>query len=504
MKGPKMSASPVSSKVVRLLPPLLHKEGVRQVLSQWQNPPRSPSGKGGRKRDHFSGHGSRLHRGVFGFICTIGLHCAASSGEDQQAPIDTKLAGRYLQDARTMCEADGGKLWGVNLAGPMLFVEPGSRAVVGNQADQDGILRKQDGVFLGRFPTDRVVANAPIHWAGTGWAMMVWPLPQDQRARNRLMAHELWHGVKHQLFRSGQSELNLPSSESPNAHLDTLDGRILMQLEWRALAAALQGKDLERRSAVEDALVFRTYRRSLFPTATADERTLELDEGLAEYTGIKLSTKSDREAMADAMAGLAGGAKRDTFVRSFAYASGPAYGLLLDDALPDWRKGLTLTSDLGDLLRKAHSIVLPTALKNEAGKRAERYDGKQLMIDEATRETARQERVARDRARFIEGPVLVIPLTSPYVQFNPGNLQPLGDLGTVYPTMTLTDAWGILTVTKGALLKGDWSQVRVVAPKDTTTQPVEGGGWTLELKTGWSLKPGQRTGDYVLTHGGGS
>jgi hypothetical protein len=70
--------------------------------------------------------------------------------------------------------------------------------------------------------------------------------------------------------------------------------------------------------------------------------------------------------------------------------------------------------------------------------------------------------------------------------------------------MTLTDTWGMLTVTDGALLKGDWSEVRVVAPKDVTTRLIKGDGWTLELKTGWSLQPGKRSEDYMLKHDGGS
>ncbi len=89
------------------------------------------------------------------------------------------------------------------------------------------------------------------------------------------------------------------------------------------------------------------------------------------------------------------------------------------------------------------------------------------------------------------------------MQFNPGNLQPLGDLGTIYPTMTLTDAWGFLTVEKGALLNTNWSELRVTAPKNTTARPVKGDGWTLELKKGWKLQPGKRTGNYVLARSTG-
>lgn len=283
-----------------------------------------------------------------------------------------------------------------------------------------------------------------------------------------------------------------------NSHLDTRDGRIFLQLEWRALEAALRKPVPDRRSAVEDALVFRAYRRSLSPSAAAGERDLELNEGIAEYTGVRLSTQSDREAIDDCVAGLGRGTQTETFVRSFAYASGPAYGLLLDHAAPDWRKALASADDLGDLLRAALSIVLPTALKEEAGQRAKRYDGEQLMADEAKRDTARRQRRNRYRARFVDGPVLVIPLKAPSVQFDPRNLHPFGDLGTVYPTMTLTDAWGMLTVTKGALMNTNWSEVRVVAPKDTTARPVKGDGWILELKKDWMLQPGKRTGNYVL------
>ncbi len=429
-------------------------------------------------------------------ICTVNLVSASALAVSERAEINLNLAGQYFQEARAVCTRDAGRLWGVSLCGPMLFVDPVSRTIVANQADQDGLLRKKDGLFVGRLPADQLIANTPTRWAGTHWAMIVWPLPQDQRARGRLMAHELWHLVQHQLLPGVQTNLGMPNTS--NSHLDTREGRIFLQLEWRALEAALRREEPDRRTALEDALVFRAYRRSLFPSAAAQERSLELNEGLAEYTGVRLSTKSDREAIDDAVTVLRQGTRRETFVRSFAYASGPAYGLLLDHAAPDWREAQTLAADLGDLLRAALSIDLPTALKDEAGQRAKRYNGKQLMADEAKRDTTRQERLARYRAHFVDGPVLIIPLTHPSVQFNPGNLHPLGDLGTVYPTMTLSDAWGILTVEKGALMNTNWSEVRVTAPKDTTARPVKGDGWILELNIDWMLQPGIRTGSYML------
>ena len=438
---------------------------------------------------------ARMRYDVCSFIFILSVLSPATLAVGESAEIDAKLAGQYFEEARAICDRDDGRLWGVTVFGPMLFVEPGSRAIVASHADKDGLLRERGGVFVGRLPADKGIANTATRWAGTDWAMVMWPLPEGPRARGRLMAHELWHGIQHDLWEPVQDGSGMSDS---NGHLDTRDGRIFLQLEWRALDAALRSSGPNRRAAVEDALVFRAYRRSLFPNAAAQERGLELYEGLAEYTGIKLSTNSDREAIDYSVAGLRHGPQRETFVRSFAYASGPAYGLLLDHAAPDWRKGLNGASDLGELLRTALAIVLPEALEDEAGQRAKRYDGDRLTAGETRRDGVRQERLVRHRARFVDGPVLLIALTSPSVQFNPGNLQPLGDLGTVYPTMTLRDAWGILSVTNGALLNTSWSEVRVTAPKDITARPVKGDGWTLELKKGWSLQSGKRTGDYVL------
>src|SRR4051794_32935728 len=68
------------------------------------------------------------------------------------SPIDLGLAKQYFGEARRLADADGGKLWGKSLAGPMLFVDPRSRFAVANQADAQGKLRPVDGIFVGTVP----------------------------------------------------------------------------------------------------------------------------------------------------------------------------------------------------------------------------------------------------------------------------------------------------------------------------------------------------------------
>ena len=66
----------------------------------------------------------------------------------QQPAIDTALAYQYFQEADALCRRDNGKLWGISLCGPMLFVDRKSRTVVANQADREGILTKSGNVFV--------------------------------------------------------------------------------------------------------------------------------------------------------------------------------------------------------------------------------------------------------------------------------------------------------------------------------------------------------------------
>jgi hypothetical protein len=177
-------------------------------------------------------------------------------------PIDTTVATQYFQEAQALCSQDNGKLWGVSLCGPMVFVERKTRAVVANQADREGILTKNGNVFIGKLPANVNIANTAIEWAGVKWTMVMFPLPEDKIRRGNLMVHELWHRV--------QNDIGFPGSGAANNHLDSRDGRVWLQLEWRALAAALTNRGKERRQAIADALLFRAYRRAIFPNAATE------------------------------------------------------------------------------------------------------------------------------------------------------------------------------------------------------------------------------------------
>ena len=123
------------------------------------------------------------------------------------------------------------------------------------------------------------------------------------------------------------------------------------------------------------------------------------------------------------------------------------------------------------------------------------------MALEIGREEKRLRDIASARQRFVDGPVLVLPLT-PNVSYSydPNNVFAIDAANTVYPTLRLVDEWGILEVTDGAWLLRDASgaltRAQVDAPSSVAVRPLRGKGWSLELNEGWRVIPGQRSGDF--------
>src|SRR5438128_1315811 len=271
-----------------------------------------------------------------------------------------------FRELEQMCARDHGRMWGTSLCGPTMFVDPQTREITANEPVPASTLPKSIGI-----------ANTSVEWGGKRWTMIMLPLPDDAYDRRVLLAHESFHRI--------QPKLGLfIGQEGGNAHLDTLEGRYWLQLEWRALAAALRGD----RDALSDALAFRAKRRSLFPNAAEEERALEFREGLAEYTGTAFAEPSLRKRIPHLLGALREAEKKPSFVRSFAYASGPAWGAILE------MRHRPPTDDPSVLWRAPHS---------------EKYGGAELLAAERAREEKKQAMLREFRARFVDGPVLVLP-----------------------------------------------------------------------------------------------
>jgi len=407
---------------------------------------------------------------------TLFLLVLVGAAAPANAQLQPQLADRYFKEATTLCERDAGRLWGVSLCGPMVIFDQATRTRATSQPEPEGPIP--------RFPG---FVDGPVTWGGVRWfSFPLSMLPEkDPDMRQQVMLHGLFHRI--------QPELGFMTEDGFNEHLDTLEGRVWMQLEWRALRRALESRSSDR-AAIADALAFRRERRARFPGAAENERRDEIREGLASYTGIAAWANSPADARRAAAKELAAGESQASFVGNFEAASGPAYGVLLDDLLPAWRRQVRGTSDLGDLLASATNRP-PTT---DVAVAAARYDGATLRTAEEARDRAQQVRVAELRRRFVDGPVLRMPGTGTGSSDTTGSVG-IPEVGTVFfHNFTLAAQWGRLNANDGVLRSADGSTlfVPVTAPLEGTT--LQGEGWSITLNAGWVVQPATRPGSFTI------
>src|SRR5262245_22848931 len=358
------------------------------------------------------------------------------------AQVDQQRAQEYFKEAQALCERDGGRLWGVSLCGPMVIADVKTHTLAASQPAPDG-----------PWPRALGLVNAPLEWGGTMWVTFNWDFVASRtpRGRRELFIHELFHRV--------QPGLGLAQPAEANEHVDALDGRYWLRLEWRALARALRESGAARAAAVRDALAFRQARRALYPGSEEGERAVEITEGLPQYTAVVVVAPSAADAIASAVDLLAGAETAESFLRTFPSSTIPAYGLLLDASSDGWRQRVRATDDLGTLVM--HALAVQPAA--DAAASAARYYGAALRQAEEQRDRQRQERIAELRRRFVDGPVLLIPLGGGAGSDSRGAVVIPGS-GTVYfGAYKSSGPWGTLDAERGVLVGTDGSR-RVSAP----------------------------------------
>jgi hypothetical protein len=414
---------------------------------------------------------------IWPLVWAIVISVVIGHARPATAQVDQQRAQEYFKEVQALCERDGGRLWGVSLCGPMVIGDLRTQTFATSQPAPEG-------------PRPRLVGlvNAPVEWGGATWGAYAWDFVVNAtpRRRNELLLHELFHGV--------QPKLGLSIPAQASEHLDAVDGRYWLRLEWRALARALRASGAPRALAVREALAFRQARRLLYPASVESERASEITEGLASYTGTVVAAPAASEAVASALDQLTAAETQDSFVRTFAYASGPAYGLLLDSSSPGWTHKVRGSDDLAALLMRALAVQ-PAA---DATASAARYDGAELRASEERRDQQRRERVAELRQRFVDGPVLVIS-GGGSGSFDSRGAVVIPGSGTVYfGAYRHSGPWGTLEAEKGVLVASDGGSRRVAAPVRRDDGTFSGDGWTFKPAPGWMVREGARRGDYEV------
>lgn len=401
-------------------------------------------------------------------------------GENKPKNIDLKRAQAYFQEIKTAVERDNGELWGIKLDGSFMFVDNISGEIIANKQDNFNSLKEIDGIYFGKLEQNVGIANTSFNWHDETWTMVIWQhIPENKYNRISLFMHEMWHSV--------QDEIGLPSSPSKNNHLDELWGRILLRMEWHALLEALKN-DVVKDSTIQEALIFRNCRRELFPGKTIAENNFEMHEGIAAYTGIKLSEMPFDIIVKELENKLDYYESQKRYLMTFAYLSGPLYGFLIHQKNPQWNKELNRDSDLGQILAQYYKIELPVNLKKAFENISAKGAWQEIINNEKQHEQTQQEKIRFYNKLFFSDSTLLIFNQNTNITFNPMQVTSLGDKGDVYQTFTAKANWGELNVVNGAIFRfADWTKFLLPNPTEINKNGAKGLGWILNLNEGWEI-----------------
>lgn len=395
---------------------------------------------------------------------------------------EIKKFENIFQNLKEYLAKENGKLWDHQLYGPILLVNPDSRYIIANEPDNMNFLTKNGNLYIGILPDEMNIANTALEWNGKVWTMLMLPLPEDKNEQLNLFTHELFHRIQSQLGLANMQQM-------PCNHLDELDGRIYLKLEFEALKMALATNDKTLQAEhIKNALTFRLYRYQLYPEANESENSLELNEGIAEYTGTILSDRTDEDLKIHYVKAIDELYTNKTFVRSFAYRTIPVYGYFTKQTNEGWNKEISNKNNLTDYFSAQFDVSVNDNLGNIVAQIGDEYGYQNIYRIESEREIKQKELIARLETKFLKSPTLTLPVQSMDFSFSPGELIPFNDIGTVYPNVRVTDSWGILSVSEDALIGKKWDKIIVSEPIEISETILKGAGWELQLNNDWKLE----------------
>ena len=387
----------------------------------------------------------------------------------------------YINRIEKLCNDDGGRLWGKNITGPMLFFDGSSRRVVSNVQDSEGLLRGKDGIYTGIYPGELTPVTGPVNLGSRKYALISLPPKEDSARIIRAAIRALFH-----LY---QDSRGIRPVQFTERYFDDKEARLLIKLEWKALRKAILSEGNERTRFVRDALVFRGSHKEIFSRYSAAETKLENYEGLATYTYLRLSSHSAAGLRTSIIQNIDRAYAQNSFIRSYAYNNGAFYAALLTDKGYDFKTPGYDTLDLCEEVRKAYAIELPSICRDVAGSLALNYDIDLINKEEDKRLATLKEDLNKLASPFTGKPVVFIDLESPSFDFEAENIRWLDTLGIYYPLLRVSDNWGKLYVDDGGcLVSSNYKAIRINARNyKTEKNRISGLGWHIVLNDGWEF-----------------
>ena len=418
------------------------------------------------------------------FLLPVIILTVSCSKPDNNPEIyfNARKALAYFSAIDSICEADKGKLWGTNLAGPVVFIDRPTRRMFANKPDNEGQLKLKEGVYQGIFSRERLIENSAVEIGGKIFAMVPLPPRED--------GYRIKTSAINALFHCLQKNLGVTHERFAIRSMDDRFARIWLKLEFRALKKAIEAESPDLISHIRDAIIFRGARRELFPSSIKEENRFEIYEGLSLFTSTLLCAKSQEEAKHRFQENLDIVYKFPSYSRAYGSIIGSTYTYLLYSGGYNIKPLLKSdTTDLGDIVIRYFNLRVPAIYRDVAGSLALVYDVDNIYKEEEQRMNEIRERIRRQLSKFTEKPIVTIELESPYFDFEPEDIRSLDTLGTIYNSIRIADNWGKLTVEKGGcLVSYNLKYVRLPAKNlKESKNHYYCDGWHIIVSNNWKI-----------------
>lgn len=385
----------------------------------------------------------------------------------QDLPCKETMEESLQQIAEVLNKPESKQLWNISLNAPILLIDHLKNKMNVTAIDSGKIQPLKEEEWDNKVP----LANSIFDYKGGKYVTIIQAALMNTSCEGRINL------LSHEIFHLHQNELGIKNTISVNYHMDEVQGRALLQIEMKALQHALEHDTV----GLYDALYIRAYRQSLNPSNNED--LYELNEGLAEYTGVKLSTTNMTEYVKNR---LNYNIKRG-YTNAFGYLTGSAYATLLDDLYPQWKKDKDLNRGMIFLLKKVMPKYEVPIDEPELKRILDKYNYDLLLTNEKEEERSFGDITLYENLLKPETSKICITNNRINFTYNPQDRVIALSSAILLRNMTLTTEWGQVNAKSGIVRLNDWTAFYLLPPKEISSNVIKGDEYEIELNRGWKI-----------------
>ena len=389
-----------------------------------------------------------------------------------------------LTEYQKLSEKKDTQLWGISMDVPVIIVDREHQVLYLDRPSGDPNEAKYENVFILPLDTTSELIEPVSTWHGQKCVVMDLSRSSGRKELMAFIAHESFHCV--------QDQLGIEASNPSLPHLSTIQGRTLMQVELMELLKAMEQENLElKTNHIKNALCLRTIRYRNFKDARPVEGKTEMNEGLAQYTGLTRAGYSG-EALLNEYRIAIRNFQHIQNEAGYPYYSGSLYAFLNDQSGKHWKKHLPKTY-LHEITASVYGI--------DAEKTAEHVVDELLLKDEYKDISSLfMANSVEELTALFSTNILKLPLKEIQVQFRSNLVVSIPDKGTVYNNIVVTGDWGRLNVTReGRVLISKDAIVLNADSMKAGDKHVKGENWILEMNDDWEISVNE-DGQYLEKH----